>query len=124
VLKEMKQNTGTGSTGFISSLVIIKTPIQSWIDMKSLVSSNADNLKSKLLKFVPIDTSKKKLKCNGLQYSWYITSFSYQLDTQKIYGGQYFFTDNDVVYVISFNTTDKKESKQFARSIGTMWCVE
>lgn len=124
VLVEMKEEVGTGSTWFVGSLIIIKTLIQSWIDVKTLVASNKENLKLKLLKYVPLSTIKKKVKCNKLQYSWYITTFSYQLDKQTIYGGQYFFTDNDLVYVISLNTTDKKDTKQFVKSMGTIGCIE
>lgn len=124
VLMEIKEKVGTGTTWFVSSLIIIKTPVQSWIDMKTLVSSNKENLKLKLSKYVSLSTVKKKVKCNTLQYSWYITTFSYQLDKQTIYGGQYFFTDNDLIYVISLNTTDKKDTKQFVKSIWTIGCIE
>lgn len=124
VLVEMKEKIGTGNTWFISSLIIIKTPVQSWIDMKTLVDSNTEHLKLKLLKYVPLSTIKKKVKCNILQYSWYITTFSYQLDKQTIYGGQYFFTDNNLVYVISLNTSDKKDKKQFVRSMETIKCIQ
>ncbi|HMS90809.1 MAG TPA: hypothetical protein PKC87_01185 [Candidatus Absconditabacterales bacterium] len=124
VLIEMKEKPGTGTTGLMSSIIIIETPLQSGIDMKTLVASNTEYLKLKLLKYVPISTIKKKVKCNTLQYSGYIKTFSYQLDKQTIYGGQYFFTDNKLVYVISLHTTEKKDTKQFIKSIETIKCIQ
>lgn len=124
VFAQMKETPGTGDTGFVNSLIIIKTIIPSWTDMKSLVDSNIKKLEIKLSKYTTTDTFKKQVKCDTIQYSWYITTFSYQLGSQTLYGGQYFFTDNELVYLISFNTDDKKDSKQFIKSIGTVKCVQ
>lgn len=114
----------TTATWFIGSLIVIKTLAQSWINIKALIDSNTENLKVKLSEYRSLSTVKQKIKCNKVQYSWYITTFSYQLDRQKIYAGQYFFVDNGLVYVISLNTTDKKDNKQFVRSIKTLQCMQ
>lgn len=123
VLMKMKEKTGTWYTGFVSSLVIIKTPIQSWTDMKTLVDSNTKNLELKLLKYVTTTATSKKVKCKNLQYSWYITAFSYQLDKQTLYVGQYFFTDDESLYLMSLSSDDKQDITSFIKSIRTVKCI-
>ncbi|EKD25113.1 MAG: hypothetical protein ACD_80C00118G0022 [uncultured bacterium (gcode 4)] len=124
VLKEMKETTGTGSTGFINSVIIVKTVIQSWTNMKELVDSNTKNLQLKLLKYKPTDNENKKVKCPGIQYSWYITAFSYQLEKDTLYGGQYFFTDDTSLYLISLSSDTPKDINSFISSINTIKCTQ
>ncbi len=122
-LAELQQIVGTGYTGFINSVVIIKTSIQSWTDMKTLVESNTKKLQIKLLKYTSTDNTSKKVICDDLQYSWYITAFSYQLDNQTLYDGQYFLTDDESLYIISLASADPKDIKSFIKSIGTITCI-
>ena len=124
ILTKMKEITGTGYTGFLSSLIIIKTTIQSWADIKTIVDSNAKNTQLRLFNYVAITNAKKKVKCGNLQYSWYITTFSYQLDNQTLYVGQYFFTDNESLYLMSLSSDDKQDIKSFTQSIGTIKCIK
>jgi len=123
VLTEMKEKTAEGDTGFSNSLIIIRTPIQSWTNMKELVDSNTKTLQLKLLQYKSTDNLNKKVKCDDLQYSWYATAFSYQLDNQTLYGGQYFFTDDEALYLISLSSDTNKDIKSFIKSIGTIKCV-
>jgi len=123
VLTEMKEKTAEGDTGFINSLVIVRTAIQTGTDIKELVDSNTKKLQLKLLKYKSTDNASKKVKCDDLQYSWYITAFSYQLDNQTLYDGQYFFIDEQLLYLISFSSDDPKDIKSFIKSIGMVKCI-
>jgi hypothetical protein len=124
ILTQMKEENSAGDTGFINSLIIVRTPIHSWTDIKELVDSNTKKLQLKLLKYVSTDNTSKKVKCDNVQYSWYMTAFSYQLDSQTIYDGQYFFTDDEAVYIISLSSDDSKDIKSFIKSIGTIKCIQ
>ena len=123
ILTEMKEQTTTGATWFINSLLIMKTAFSSWTDIKTFVATNTKTLQSKLLNYKTTTTKDKKVHCSNLQYSWYITAFSYQLDNKTIYDGQYFFTDNTVLYGVSLASDDAKDIKTFLNSIGTITCV-
>ena len=123
ILTEMKEETTTGATWFINSLIIMKTAIASWTDVKTVVDTNTKTLQTKLLKYTTMTTStNKKAHCANLQYSWYITAFSYQLDNQIIYDGQYFFTDDTSLYGISLASDEKKDITTFLNSIETITC--
>lgn len=121
-LAEMKEQTAAQDTWFINSLVIIKTTIQSWTDIKTLVESNAKKLQLKVLKYKATTNTKKKVKCNGIQYSWYITAFSYQLDKEVLYEWQYFFMDTTWLYLVALASDNAKDIKSFIKSIGTIRC--
>lgn len=123
VLTEMKENTTTWDTGFINSLIVIKTDIQSWTDIKTFVTSNTKTLQRKLLKYTSTNNTSKNIKCTTWQYSWYITAFSYLLDKQTLYDGQYFFTTDESIYIISLTSDDQKDIKSFIKSIGTIKCI-
>ena len=123
ILTQMKEQTVEENTGFINSLIIIKTAIQSWTDMKELIDSNTKDLQLKLLKYKATDNENKRVQCNDLQYSWYITAFSYQLGTDILYGGQYFFTDDTSLYIVSLSSDDQKDIQAFIKSISTMKCI-
>ena len=123
IIKEMKEETVKEDTGFINSLIIITTPIQSWTDIKKLVDSNTKNLQLKLLKYIATDNENKNVKCNNLQYSWYITAFSYQLNTDTLYDGQYFFIDNEKLYIISLNSDNIHDINAFVKSVKTIQCI-
>lgn len=122
VLTEMKEKTVEGNTGFINSLIIIRMPIQSWISIKQLVESNTNKLQLNLLKYKSTDNASKKVKCDDLQYSWYVTAFSYLLDNQSLYGGQYFFIDEQALYLLSLSSDDQKDITSFIKSIWTLKC--
>ena len=122
ILTEMKEQTTTGATWFINSLIIMKTAISSWTDVKTFVATNTKTLQTKLLKYTTITSTNKKVHCSNLQYSWYITAFSYQLDNQTIYDGQYFFSDDTSLYGISLASDEQKDITTFINSIGTITC--
>lgn len=124
VLREMKEQTTKEDTGFINSLVVIRTPIQSWTDIKQLADSNTKQLQLKLLKYKNITSANKKMKCDDVQYSWYTITFSYQLDKEMIYGGQYFLADDEALYMVSLSSDNEKDIKNFVKSIETVKCTK
>ncbi len=123
IRKEMKEETVEWDTGFINSLIIVTTPIQSWTDIQQLVDSNTKNLQLKLLKYTATDNEYENLECDDLQYSWYITAFSYQLDTDTMYGGQYFFTDDKKLHIVSLSSDDIHDINAFVKSVKTIECI-
>jgi len=122
MIKGMKEQPAKWNTGFINSFIIVRTSIKTWIDIKDLVVSNTKELQLKLLKYQATDNESRKVQCNDLQYSWYITAFSYQLDTETLYGGQYFFADDEALYIVSLSSDDQKDIQAFIKSIGTITC--
>jgi hypothetical protein len=123
LINKLKEQATQDDTWFINSLLITKMPIQSWTNITILAAENIKILKSKLLKYVSIDSSEKKIKCITKQDSWYILSFSYELDNQMLYGGQYMFVDSDTLYLISLATDTKQDINRFIKSIGTIKCL-
>lgn len=122
ILLQRKEIGSLQDTGFINSFIITKMPVQSGTDIKTVVDSNVKNLQLKLLKYKNIATDKKKLKCNGEQYSWYILAFSYQLDQEVLYQWEYLFTDNIYLYIVSLSSDNQKDITSFIKSIDTVKC--
>jgi hypothetical protein len=123
IRKEMKEKTVEWDTGFINSLIIITTLVQPWTDIQQLVDSNTKTLQIKLLEYTATDNENENVECNDLQYSWYITAFSYQLNTDTLYGGQYFFTDDEKLYIVSLSSDDIHDINAFVKSISTIKCL-
>ncbi len=123
ILTEMKEQVVQGDSGFINSLIIAKLPIQSWTDIKALVDANMNTLWIKLFKYASLSHANKKVKCNAMQYSWYTTSFSYQLDNETLYEWQFFFGDGDSLYVLSLSSDANNDIKAFIKSVGTIACI-
>lgn len=120
--KQMKEIVPFNDSWYINSLLIFRIPIASWIDFEELVSSNIKTMQTKMVKYVTTDSDKRKIKCDNLQYSWYITTFSYQLGTTTIYGGQYFFAEEGILYLISLSSDEEKDIKAFIKSAKTVKC--
>lgn len=118
-----KEQTTKWETGFINSLVIIETNTETWTDIEALANANTKKLQLKLLNYTSISNSSKKLECDIIQYSWYMTTFSYQVDTGTIYGGQYFLSDQDTLYLVSLSSDEEKDIQKFAKSIDTIKCI-
>ncbi len=124
VIKQMKEKTPDGYTGFINSLVIFKVPVYSWINAKELFDANTKELQINLFKFASLSTDTNQLECWNLQYSWYTMTFSYQIDKDVVYGGQYLFMDDETLYLLSLNSMDMDDIKKFVKSLKTLVCIE
>lgn len=122
ILKEIKEDVVQWDTGFVNSLVVIKTTIQSWGDIKELVDSNTKRLQLKLFKYTASENTDKNIACDDKQYSWYITAFSYQLGDEILYDAQYFFIQDETLYSMSLSSDDQKDIKAFIKSIDTIKC--
>lgn len=122
ILKEMKEQTAIADTGFVNSLFIIQTSIASGTTLKELVDSNTKQLQLKLLKYASLKNTDKNVKCNNLQYTWYITAFSYLLGQEKLYDAQYYLLDDEKLYVISLSSDNEDDINSFVKSISTIKC--
>jgi hypothetical protein len=94
------------------------------MDMEELTEANIKQIQLKLLNYSAIDNEKKKVKCDDLQYSSYITAFSYQIDKERLYAGQYFFADDESLYMLSLNSDNEKDIQAFIRSAKTVKCIK
>ena len=121
-LAQLKEKTTKTDTGFTNSFIIIKTAIQSWTDVQKLVESNTKKDQIKLLKYTAIENNPKNLECADKEYSWYITVFSYQLGTGTVYQGQYFFVDDESLYIISLSSDEEQDVKNLIKSVDTITC--
>lgn len=119
----IKEDVAKGNTGFINSFIIVRTNILSWTNVKELATANEKKNQSKLIAYKTLDTNNKKIKCKNAQYSWYTMTFSYQVNRETIYGGQYFFIDQETVYLVSLSSDTKKDITAFMKSIGTIKCL-
>ena len=122
VMKEMKEQVAKDDTGFVNSLFVVKTSVVSWTDLKDLVEANAKQLKLKLLKYTSIEDADKNVRCAALEYTWYITAFSYQLWQEKFYDGQYYLIDDERVYLVSLSSYNEDDIFRFIKSIKKIKC--
>ena len=51
-------------------------------------------------------------------------TFSYQVEKETVYGGQYIFMDDETLYLLSLNSIDEKDIKKFVKSLKTLECIE
>lgn len=122
VVKKVQEKIVKGDTWFVNSLFVIETSIQSWVNIQELVQSNDKQLQIKLLKYKSTDMYAQKVECDDREYSWYVITFSYELDSETLYGGQYFLIDDEVLYVTSLSSDDEKDIEGFTKSIDTIAC--
>lgn len=122
VITELQEIVAKEDTGFINSLLGIKTTTQSWTDLKELATSNAKQLQINLLQYKSISAVSKKVKCGDLQYSWYLMTFSYEIDKLPLYEWQYFLLDDDNLYLLALSSDDKKDITSFIKSVETITC--
>lgn len=121
-LAQLKEKTTKTDTGFINSLIIIKTVVQSGTDIQALVESNTKKDQIKLLKYTAIENTTKNVECIDKEYSWYVTAFSYQLGTGTLYQGQFFFIDDESLYIISLSSDEEQDVKNLVKNIDTIEC--
>lgn len=69
VLKEIQEQHIAGESGFINSLIIAKTAIDTGIDISAVMKANIASLKVKLLKYISLNSEKKNMKCETKQDS-------------------------------------------------------
>lgn len=124
ILREMKEQTSIKDTGFINSLFVVQTSIISGTKLKELVDANSKQLQIKLLKYEVVENIEKNVQCDILQYTWYITAFSYVLWQEKLYDAQYYLHNNDQLYVISLSSDNDDDINRFIKSIRTVTCTK
>lgn len=110
-------------TGVANSLVINKLPMMSGVSLQEVVAVNAQQLKETLQQYKLISSKMQKVPCKGNELSWYYTNFEYALDEKQTFSvGQYFFASYDMLYLISFHSTNKKDISAFVKSVKTITC--
>lgn len=118
-LYQAKQ-VGTGTT---NSLIVSQLPVESWATLTDIIALNQDQLKLKLLKYTPIDDQDQTTDCQGTQLPWYLTSFSYDVgDGTTFWVMQYFFIQDQQLYLISFHASDEGDLSSMDQSISTLSC--
>ncbi len=125
ILNAWKETIATWklTTGFVNSLVTLKTALHSWTALPDLVKINSDALKQKLIKYVATTSKAKNFKCDDVRYSWYLLSFEYQLAELKLYDTQYFFVNHDMLYIISLSSDTANDNKGFVKGLSTLSCL-
>lgn len=116
------QETPSVASGYTNSLLIAKMSIGSGTKLQDIVSANTNTFTIKLLQYTPLLQEPKDIQCGQQQYSWYITTFSYDIAGDIFYQGQYFIVQDTTLYIISLGSDDPKDIKYFAKSINTIQC--
>lgn len=109
-------------TGFQNSFIVAKMWLASGVSLQQIVQANADNLDLKLLKYMPLQQDTQNVECADTQYSWYSTTFSYQLGDEILYDGLYFFLDQQTLYMLSLSSDTPKDIQRFLKSLKTITC--
>lgn len=116
------QETTSDISWYTNSFLITKASLTSGVDIQSVVKANANTFDLKLLQYTPLLQEPKDILCGSQQYSWYITTFSYDIAGSIFYQGQYFMIQDTTLYIISLSSDDPKDIKYFAKSIATIQC--
>jgi len=122
VLKEMKEDVVKGDTGFVNSFVIFKTSLYSWADFSKIVEANTKTMQTKLLNYISIENKNKGFDCDKKEYQWVLSVFSYEIEKETLYTAQYFFADDDSMYLLSLASDTKKDVDHFTKSIRKIDC--
>lgn len=116
------QESSTDISWYTNSFLIAKLPITSWVILQDIVKTNENTFDIKLLNYTPILQKSQDISCEHQQYSWYMTTFSYQIAGDTFYQGQYFMIQDMKLYIISLSSDDPKDMKYFTKSIDTIQC--
>ena len=116
------QETPSDVSGYTNSLLIAKMSTVSWTKLQDIVSANTNTFQIKLLQYTPLLQQSKDIQCGQQQYSWYVTTFSYDIAGDIFYQGQYFMIQDTTLYIISLSSDDAKDMKYFTKSINTIQC--
>ena len=111
------------TTGAANSIVISQMQLPAGTVVQDVEKLNADQLAKKLLNYKSLSVSKQNVTCSGVHFTGYATTFSYSLDAkQKFSVYQYYFMENDVLYLISFQADNVNDVNATAKSVKNLAC--
>jgi len=111
------------TTWMANSLLVMSMPVAKDTSLSDIVALNTSQLEKKLLNYKSIDQTRQDVSCQDLRLPGYVTTFSYDIDAnQKLYSYQYYILQADTLYLISFQSDDKKDIKATAKSIKRLHC--
>lgn len=111
------------TTWVANSLLVTKMTLVSWAILGDITQSNYEQLQKKLVNYKGDKPNLHKTTCGKADLTWYILSFSYDMTKdQHFWAYQYFFTEAQYLYIISFHTSDSKDINRMAKSIKGLTC--
>ena len=111
------------TTGTANSLVISQIELPANTVLQDVQKLNADQLSKKLLAYKSLSSSQQNVMCSGVRLTGYATTFSYELDVkQKFSVYQYYFMENTILYLISFQADNTNDISTTAKSIKSLVC--
>ncbi len=119
IVKQYIQQT---ETGFVGSLIIAKTKLQTGINIDSFWKITRKSITRKISWVDDISTDYFRFKCWEQEINGFIQKTRIEELDQKQYLNQAFFSNKETLFWISTMTTDKKESKNLAKSIKNIGC--
>lgn len=122
ILVQMKESVAEDDTGFVNSLLVAQTPSISGIDLSSLVDANTKQLQLKFLGYVQDEYAAKHIDCKSQEYSWYITTFSYQLGEEILYQWQYYIHAQENIFVVTLSSDEEDDISRFVKSFKNIRC--
>lgn len=120
IIKQYMQQT---DTGFVGSIIIAKTNIQSGIDIKSLATNNSKSLTRKISWAKKPSTDEFSFDCWSGKREGILQKITIEEGNEVQYMNQLFFATTNSLYGISSMTNSKKESKNLAKSMKKITCI-
>jgi hypothetical protein len=119
----IKQYIQKVDTWFISSIIIAKNTIKSWVNINNYWAINEKSL-TKKINWSELDRVKEiEFECASWSIVAILQNFIIEQDWTKQYLNQLFFTYWWYIYGISTITEDKTESKKLSNSIKNIECL-
>ena len=112
------------TTGAANSFIVSQIALPANTDLLKVVTLNADQLSKKLLSYkVTDEPHQQNITCLSTHLTGYATSFSYKLDDQqKFYVYQYYFIEDDVLQLVSFQADNSNDVNATANSMKSLTC--
>lgn len=109
-------------TGFMGSIIIATTKLQTGINIDSFWEITRKSITRKISWVDDISTDSFRFKCWTGEINGILQKARIEELDQKQYLNQAFFANKGILFWISTMTTDKKESKNLAKSIKNIHC--
>jgi len=116
----------TNTSGYSDSILISKENSSTQIPLERVMQLNMNKLSNRLQWFKTSAPSQIDIECWEDILTWYLQSFTFNGITPKtkISMNQYFFKDQDRLYIISSSTENSSDSKGFKTGIKDITCTK